>query len=381
LAARIPRSRQALYAAVAVLIFFASAELILRVRDFGFYYNYSADILGMPLLDMFRFRRIANNTVEFDRELFWKFKPNQTLEARGVYLKPVRINNLGFRGPDFQMPKRPGCFRIICLGDSVTFGWSVGEDETFPAQLSQMLKRNFPACDTEVINLGVTGYSSFQGKNLFLKIGQKLNPDLVIIGFGANDRYPALLSDQEHLSAGTWQPNPIELALRHSQVYKLVKSGVVYARRRRRGLSLDPKSYFPGLKRKVSEQQYLANLKAIKDECGKIGCGMILLNGDFPGLETDPALAAMKEIAARTGAQIPAPFQEWDMLKLNRQAASKLGAPLLDLREIFREAGPAPLMVDKGHPNGPGHRTIAEKIAQQLSALDSFQQFAQNCGK
>ena len=395
--AEITRRRQALFAALAVMLFFGTAELLLRIHDFKFYYNFSADLLGMPLLDMFRFRRIANRTVEFDPDLFWKFKPNQTLKASGVYRRPVRINNFGFRGQDFKIVKRPGSFRIVCLGDSVTFGWSAADDETYPAQLQSLLKKNWPNCDLEVLNLGVTGYTSYQGKQLFLNFARKLEPDMVIVGFGQNDRYPALLSDQEHQAAGTWKPNHLDLVLSRSQVYKLLKSGVVYLKRRRQGLSLDPKTYLPRLKRKVSEQEYLANLQAIADECRRLNCRMLILNIDFPSLSTDPAREGLQELARKSGASLPPTFTEWDSLKLNEQAALETGAELIDLRALFNGYTPsAPpgrenpviqqpnwktLMIDNGHPNQEGHRLIAEQLEQALAESAEFRKFTSHCPK
>ena len=394
---KISRARQALFSFLAVVIFFGIVEVVLRVHDFQFYFNFSADLLGMPVFDMSRFRRVANRTVEFDREVFWKFKPDQTLDARGVYLKPVRINNRGFRGPDFQVEKRPGSFRIVCLGDSTTFGWSVADDETYPAQLSTALKKNHPGCDIEVINLGVTGYTSFQGRQLFLSLGQKLKPDLVIASFGMNDRYPALLSDAEHFSVGTWQPSRVDLLLRRLQIYKLLKAGVVYTQRRRQGLSLDPKTYIPKLKRKVSESDYRANLETINDQCGKTGCGLIILNDDFPSLPTDQSFDVLKQAAQKSGVAVPPGWQEWDMLKINQRLAADMAIPLLDLRGLFGEYTPRVfskdreddlkkepwrmLMVDPGHPNKWGHKITAERLAELIEAMPGFQKFLQDCGK
>jgi lysophospholipase L1-like esterase len=392
-----PRARLALFSFLTVVVFFGIIEVTLRVHDFRFYFNFSADLLGMPVFDLSRFRRIANNTVEFDPRVFWKFKPNQVLDAKGVYLKPVRINNHGFRGPDLSIEKRAGSFRIACLGDSTTFGWSVGDDETYPAQLQAALKKNHPACDIEVINLGVTGYTSFQGKELFLGLAQNLKPDLVIASFGMNDRYPALLSDAEHFSAGTWQPSKIDLMLRHLQVYKLLKAGVVYAERRSQGLSLDPKSYIPKLKRKVSETDYQSNLKAISDQCGKIGCELYILNDDFPSLPADPAFEVLKQAAQKSGAAVPSGWQEWDMLKVNRELSEFAGIPLLDLRGLFSDYTPQVfsknpedplkkepwrmLMVDQGHPNKWGHQLTADRLAEMIEASPGFQKFLQDCEK
>src|SRR5687767_12448379 len=43
-----------------------------------------------------------------------------------TYGKPVRTSTEGFRDREFVVPKRPGTYRILTLGDSFT--WGVGLD-------------------------------------------------------------------------------------------------------------------------------------------------------------------------------------------------------------------------------------------------------------
>ena len=398
----IPASRKFIYSFLIVAIFFGGLELALRAYDFQFYFNFSADLLGMPLLDLCKFRRVANQTVNFDPQVFWKFKPNQILDAKGIYKKPVRINNFGFRGKDFQLEKKPGTYRIICLGDSVTFGWSVADEETYPAQLEKILQEKYPDRDIEVLNLGVTGYTSFQGKKLFLTFAEKLKPDLVIFGFGQNDRLPALKSDQELFETKAWRKNKLDLFLSHSQVYKILKAGVIYLQRRQEGLSLDPKTYLPRLKRKVSQEEYQDNFKRIKEECDQLGCKLILLNVDFPSLAIDPANSALKSLEQKHNAHLLKNWQEWDSLKLIQKISTESGAKLLDLRSVFAsylvelEEGKGDqkrksefdqalgedvknepwkyLMIDNGHPNEWGHQIIAESLANLIEAEAFFNQ-------
>ena len=62
------------------------------------------------------------------------FRPSQP----GVLLNnvPVNINSLGCRGP--ELGGRPR--RVVCMGDSVTFGWSAScDDGTYPAFLAKRL--------------------------------------------------------------------------------------------------------------------------------------------------------------------------------------------------------------------------------------------------
>ena len=406
---KIPFYRRLIYSLIIILFFFGSIELIFRLYDFKFYFNFSADILSMPLVDMCRLRRIANRSVEFDSELFWKYKPNQIISAPELFKEPIRINNLGFRGKDFQIQKPKGVFRIICLGDSVTAGFGVGDRGTYPAQLEAMLKRLYPDCAVEVINLGVTGYSSFQGRNLFFRLGEKLKPDLVIVGFGPNDRMPALNSDREHYQIGTWRKNSLDLFLSRLQIYKLVKAGVIYLKRRSQGLSLNPKTYVPRLKRKVSEAEYQENLSLIKNRCEELGCEMVILNLDFPSLSKDPVTATLKELAETSGGQMPKNWQEWDSLRINQSLSQNLGVPMLDLKRLFsdylaqlqagagdREAKKAfdqglkeivakepwrYLMVDNGHPNEWGHKILAQELVKMIEQIDGFQSFIERCRK
>ena len=69
---------------------------------------------------------------------------------------------------------------IICLGDSITFGYGVAPGEDYPTLLSPMLSR-------PVINAGVDGDTSVDAlKRIDADVLSK-NPVLVIIEFGGND--------------------------------------------------------------------------------------------------------------------------------------------------------------------------------------------------
>lgn len=101
---------------------------------------------------------------------------------------PVRINSLGFRDPqEYSLDKPKNTFRIIVLGDSVTFGHGTLDETTYPYLLNQELKKWRPDVAWEVWNLGVPGYNTGQELAYLEQIGPKANPDLVIVGFYPND--------------------------------------------------------------------------------------------------------------------------------------------------------------------------------------------------
>ncbi len=102
----------------------------------------------------------------------------------------VKINSLGFRGPEISITKPKGVFRIVCIGESTTFGVGCTCDKnTYPALLEQKLngKINREDLRIEVINAGVPSYTSFQ---CYMLLGLEiiaLKPDLIIIYTGWND--------------------------------------------------------------------------------------------------------------------------------------------------------------------------------------------------
>ncbi len=108
---------------------------------------------------------------------------------RGYFVgQPLRINNLGFRDDrEYELRKRPGVFRIVVLGDSVTFGHGCRFEETWPYLLEQRLTRWRPEVAWQVWNLGVPGYDTTLELRTLQEIGPAYQPDLVVIGFHEND--------------------------------------------------------------------------------------------------------------------------------------------------------------------------------------------------
>lgn len=101
---------------------------------------------------------------------------------------PVRINALGFRDArDYAIEKSPNTFRILVLGDSVTFGHGALSDTTYPFLLEQRLRHWRPDVDWQVWNLGVPGYNTSQELAYLQQVGPSYDPDLVVVGFFEND--------------------------------------------------------------------------------------------------------------------------------------------------------------------------------------------------
>ncbi|OGO13172.1 MAG: hypothetical protein A2Z66_13160 [Chloroflexi bacterium RBG_13_66_10] len=129
-----------------------------------------------------------------DRHLIVRLRPHARIVYKRFAIFPgarkdyeVRTNALGFRAPEFQARKAPGVFRILCLGDSSTFGMNVEAEDAYPQILNRLLKGSHPG-RFEVLNLGVPGYTSRQGLELIRQEALRFEPDLVIFAYGTNDR-------------------------------------------------------------------------------------------------------------------------------------------------------------------------------------------------
>jgi lysophospholipase L1-like esterase len=107
---------------------------------------------------------------------------------------PVRANSAGYRGPERERAKAPGLFRIALLGDSMTFGWGVRDDETFAARLEEKLRAARPADRWEVDNFAMIGFNTAQAAEAYLRDVAAYAPDLVLLGFFLNDVEPPVLA-------------------------------------------------------------------------------------------------------------------------------------------------------------------------------------------
>lgn len=134
----------------------------------------------------------------------WQRQPLKNRDYRWMG-HPHRFNALGFRGKDYP-PKDPRVFRIAVLGDSLTYGYGIAEQDTYSALLQQRLSRHFRV---EVLNLGVSGYQSQQIVDIARWSVRYLRPDFILYGMCLNDFLPANVSDYQKRR---WLELPASLA-------------------------------------------------------------------------------------------------------------------------------------------------------------------------
>ena len=90
----------------------------------------------------------------------------------------VDHNSSGMReNREINPPKKKR--RMLFLGDSFTWGFGVAENERFTELIENRLNQK----DWEVLNMGVSGYSTDQEYLLFEQQGIQFDPDLVVLCF------------------------------------------------------------------------------------------------------------------------------------------------------------------------------------------------------
>ena len=110
-----------------------------------------------------------------------------------------------------------GNVRVLCLGDSHTYGIWVERSQAYPQQLESVWNERTPSPKLEVLNVGVPGTSSSRLVRELPQMLETFDPDTLIILVGGNDFWtlPVPLDETE-----ASQPRESFLK-RHSLLYRL----------------------------------------------------------------------------------------------------------------------------------------------------------------
>ncbi len=191
-----------------------AAEVVARV---GFFFVRGLD----PFYLTYGFGRVYDKPS--DRKAgYFKFHPHTTVrQTVAGRIIPMRINNLGLRGPDAPPDKPPDTFRVVTLGGSSTFGYYVEDGQEYPRVLERLLQDLYPGLRIEVINAAIPTFQSSHILELTRKEIFALRPDLITFYEGCNDaNHPR---DEEELGLAT----RAKFWLHHHSALYLASSGLL----------------------------------------------------------------------------------------------------------------------------------------------------------
>ncbi len=283
-----------------------------------------------------------------DHDLFWRFRPHQIVTSKFFEGKTYRINSLGLRGEEVKSHKTKR--RILTLGNSCTFGWGVSYQDTYAQQLESLLNGVY-----EVINGGIPGYSSFQGRRFFEKELIGLQPDIVCILFAWNDLWAAAnrIADKDQ----QFPPRvviAVQNFLSRLHSYRLQKKLLLS------GIEKEPDSLFDRTVPiyRVGLKDFQSNLREICRVARSKGITPILLTSPIPSLATyyPPGLKS--------------PLHRFHE-KYNQAMRELSVSDTVDLVDLAREFDRHGDLFDDApndpiHFNARGHLVAAELLAEHI---------------
>jgi hypothetical protein len=144
--------------------------------------------VGIRLIGYYPKVLIPPNLYENHPRTWWTLRPNfaakiDTPDGQVTY----QINSQGIRAShDFDPHNKQNLKRLFIIGDSLTFGWGVNEEHTFPRIMNDALARQ--GISLEVVNLGVPGFGTMHSYERLLEYSSLLGKsNYVVYAFVSND--------------------------------------------------------------------------------------------------------------------------------------------------------------------------------------------------
>lgn len=282
-----------------------------------------------------------------------------------------RINSLGFRGPEVVIPKPPGRTRVLFVGDSITLGGRLPEDQTW-------VHLTGAALGVEAINAGMGDIGLSEEAGILEATGFSVQPDRIVHAWYLNDGRPPLGFREEKI----FQNGLMQAFHRHSWLLRSYLVAFVYNRLRdslvqaevdpdaERFSWVDPMNEGSWAKDPLIFDEVIAkarldwgdawneaSLEAMASRLGSLRDaakarnipyvvvllpGLIQVYSDHPGGRVDFPQRVMKE------------------------RLEKLGVPVLDLLPELRKVRGQPLFYDHCHYTPQGNAVVAGILAREL---------------
>jgi lysophospholipase L1-like esterase len=308
--------------------------------------------------------------IRYDPILGWSNAPDYET-------KWFRIGPRKFRDSLIEPGNAEGSLRVICAGDSRTFGIWLNRsvfnyDNDYPRLLEERLRSETKGRPVEVINAGVIGYNSAHGLRQLKTTLLAFHPDILVVAFGLNDQ---LLS---------WNP-----ALRVSEPRGAFARGLLYRLSGARLLQIALFAYQrlpwfhppPFSVPWVTSEEYAYNLRRIAEVSREADIRLVFLRLGLRPLEMGESLPGI----ANAG-PVNYRFHGVDSLeelhevnesydRILRRVAIDEKVPVADARNLPVEAEGTPRWgsYDKFHYTAAGAKVVAETVYERLVDLGWLQ--------
>ncbi|WP_447986185.1 SGNH/GDSL hydrolase family protein [Nitrospira sp. Nam74] len=262
-------------------------------------------------------------------------RPNQSVSPRGYRFQ---INNVGFRGQKFAVPKPESTFRTAFLGDSITYGGGEVSDHALFVNRFVQLLQNEEGLKAESVNLSAPGWGI---QNMVAYIGENglyQSDCLVWVISSADFRRPKMSLEEN----GFWENKPSS---------RLIYGGSVILRR----------AYSVVLKR--MSQSKTAEARSTSETLEK---NLELVKTTLAGLKESGIVSFVVVVPDSNG------YDGYDGCREDFQKYKSivdgLSIPFLDLNPILQQHKTEHLFFDGVHLTSRGHELAAEAIVSFFRA-------------
>lgn len=257
----------------------------------------------------------------------------------------VHLNSQGFRSAEFVKDRQRGTTRVACVGDSFTMGWGVRDPaDAFPQRVGAALEAREPG-RYEVRNYGLPGFSTGHEMRQIADLAARSDADQVILGYCLNDPDdllpPGRGISRDRLREPWWVPSKSSF-LANFLWFRLQ-------------MAQDPRvtSFFQWEKEAYDDPRIFSEqaerFGRIAETCRSSAIRLHVVVFPFftgwgDGYEFD---SAHDRVAA---------------------AWTRLGVPVIDLRDAYRGIPGSELMVNRfdAHPNARAHEIAAKTILDRV---------------
>ncbi|MDX1501050.1 MAG: SGNH/GDSL hydrolase family protein [Thermoanaerobaculia bacterium] len=266
--------------------------------------------------------------------------------------RPAPADEPQFRGPEPDLAAE--AFRIVAVGDSFTWGDGVWPEDAYPARIERRLAATEPRVPVQVINWSRRGWNTAQAWRSIEDDLDRLDPDVLVLGYCINDAEPASAERRRELwrELGWWpgdEPAPGWLA-RNSRLVGRVRTSLLNLRSRRTARAYYHRIYDDG-------PSWRLNRRAL-ESFGQLGSrpdGPRFLLVIFPIFDS----------------QLDAGYPYRDLHRKVAELAEGEGIATLDLLPAYAGVDARRLAVlpfTDPHPNELAHRIAADRIVEELVA-------------
>ena len=330
------RRKRILALAIALGASFLVAELAVRV------------FVGAPLAERLPILMVRANSYRG-----WEMVPGEHY----TYQHRVRINSLGLRGPELAA-KDSNERRILFLGDSLTYGQGVADDETVPAALQRALQEREPRLRWNVVNAGCRAYGTSHELGLLAELGARIQPDHVLLGWYWND-----------VSERAIQPTYESFLPRGEFAFDTGDRVEGWGWLRWHALQLPRRSALVMLVHDLfSDKNQMFAPEIVEDGFRRLDPELAGFRAECARLGATAVMVIFPDANRLAGAERSRPFDE-RAAALARQHELPLIELLPALEPLHAATGRLPILAFDGHYDAEANRAMGAAIAARLLAL------------